>query len=529
MRAKQKCALGIAIFFALAGAGGSRASDAIAGTSDDYRALEFGNSNKMEKGRQNALHAVFSTGYEIAYISSADGDNWTPEVYLNVSGNYADQPALAANSVWIVVVWREHDESDLGTLMYAWRKYNNPNWTTSELVTAGKEPSIALRGSTVHVTWSTGNSVQYYTFPFNAPPSSPLVLGEVVENTICPNTTFTKPSIALVRNPCYPPIVKIGYLVAADEQSGGLCANNSTKVGARVESRNSGVWTQVYEHLTTAGPAPNAVDPISLSLASKYSNGDLYLAWSTEQNGVAATRLTTGNDSTWQTPVAVEAERRHVHVRANNENWASAGQYRLAYGVSESSQDNYGDSYYRNGNWGTGVAFSWSGAFAIGQLGTRLPQAQFWRTNSLSGSSGLNTYFEQNESWPFAGGFVGTDYWSSPFSWPAPPYTPIGLAPCEYLRKISIAGLLVHGAEGTTIDVTDFGLITKISDAGATLTTHEGKTVTITWGVGRVARSWDEGLVVTTARRNVRFSSPDTSFTVEDDGYLREYDAARQE
>lgn len=501
------------------------ASDVIGGSATWSAALPWGNGHKIDRGKYNSLHAIYREGTDIAAYSSADGDNWVGPSYLNTSSNETSSPAIAVDGAGTAAaVWWQDDGSPLGGVYYAYRPVASATWTTSHLVLAGKEPTITARGSKVYVAWSTGNSIQYTTFSTVSPPASPLVLGEVVEQTSCPNTTLTLPSIAVIRDPCNPPLPQVAYLLAADEQANPdpFCHAASTHVGPKVESRSGGSWSVVYDGTQTDSSLISSVVAVSLSLAAHYSTGNLYLAWSDEQTGTARTMAATGKGATWSsTPIS--SERNHVHVRANDQSWAAAGEFRLSWG----HEGDFSDAYTRRGTWGDGIPLAWSGLTTLSTANpVRLPQGVFWRWANLYGSAVLSNYFEEETANPITPPRVVTNYFSSQLTWLPSTGKPFAVAPCEMLQKISVG--IVHlgdGSSETAVDFADFGELTKLSEGSATLTTYDGKTVSISWTDGRLVRAWDTGLVVTAPRQNVRFSSRDTRFEVQEDGELVELEA----
>ncbi len=517
----------LALALLLAAAGAATASDYVDSTVVSTPALAWGSGNKMEVGRYNSLHAVYSRQWEVLYVSSLDGDDWTIPTTLSTGWYEVGTPAIAIDGGGRpAVVWWEDDGTPGGMVYYAFRPLGSTAFQVSPLAIGGREPAIAARGGNVYVTWSNGNAIQYTSFPTTSPPGSPLVIAEVVESTTDPATQLIRPAITTVRENCLP-APKIAYLVVCEEQGNpGSCGADTTRVGAVVERLASGAWTPVYDGTVADSTPGGTVAGWGLSLASHYVNRDLYLAWS-DENGIGPrTVLAQGRDASWATS-PYDSERHHVHVRANNFSWGGTGQFRLALATDD---DFDGSAIYRSGNWSNAGALSLpgSGAAVNPYRPVRLPQVQFWRIchYTITGSSFLKLYFEEETPHPLTPPQVVTDYWHHDLlscGYVAPL---IALHPCE-ARRVAMAGVNVGGSEGTAIDVSDLGVLTKVSDEGATLTTVDGKTVTVSWTGGRPVHSDEGALLITAPRRQVSFSSRDVSFTVEDDGYLVEYDEVR--
>ncbi|HEX4955492.1 MAG TPA: hypothetical protein VF017_19035 [Thermoanaerobaculia bacterium] len=524
IQARSTTRLALALWLATAGA--ATASDPIDGTDVAESALAWGSGNKMEVGRYNSLHAVYARMWEVLYVTSLDGDDWTTPISLSTGWYEVDTPAIAVDSSGRpAVVWWEDDGTPGGMVYYAFRPLGSTVFQVSPLALGGRQPAITARGSNVYVTWSNGNAIQYTSFPTITPPGSPLLIADVVESTTCPGTQLLRPAITTVRESCRP-VPKIAYLVVSDEQaSSGSCQSSSTRVGAVVESLN-GSWSPVYDGTVLDADPGSAVAGWGLSLSSHYVNRDLYLAWSDENSTGPRTMLAQGRDANWATS-PYDSERHHVHVRANNFSWGGTGQFRLAL----ATEDGFDwDALWRQGTWSNAGALSLpgSGSPVNPDHSVRLPQVQFWRIchYTITGSSFLRLFYEEETPLPWTPPQVATDFWSHPMlscGYVAPV---LQAYPCLE-RRIAMAGVNVAGGEGTAIDVSELGLLTKVGDAGATVTTVDGKTVTISWSGGRPVHADEAALLITAPRSQVRFSSRDVTFSVEDDGYLAEYDEVR--
>lgn len=508
------CCVGLALLLALAGQ--VRASDVIDGSYPSLGALKRGTGNKIETGTSNTLHAVWATEWAINYAMSTDGDQWNPTEQLNDGWFEVDMPSIAMAGSTAVVVWWENNGTPLGTIYYAYKPLGGA-WTASQLVLSGTEPAIAAYKNTVYVTWSTGSSIQYASFPYDQPY---LAVTELVQSTSagCANKRLTRPSITVVRSSTCAGVPKIGYLFAQSSSTAAGCAVTNASVVPRVESLNAGVWTDVFVGTSTA-PAPGTAEGVALSLNAHLIGGDLYLGWSDEVAGVGRTMLVHGKNATFEAPVALVSEKRHVHVKPSRAKYAQPGEFRVAWaddGIFDAA------AQHRRGTWVSGSSVTWlGGGGTVPSNGpSRFPQAHPWRIATPLLTKGIDLYFEEDPSSPWINEQVATNFWSSQLTF-APGPVPLLTACLE--RKIVLVGMNVGGLEGTAVDFADFGTLTRISDTEATITTHDKKTVNLTWTGGRLERHWDEGFVVTAPRKNLVITSRDTSFEVVDEGFPAEY------
>lgn len=496
------------------------------------RSLEHGNGNKIAYGRFNSLHVVYEEGALVKYVSSQDGDTWTAPVVLNSAANPGAYPSIAVDgSGTVVVVYASNfGTNGLGQIRYARKPAASTTWTTTQIVQQGTEPVIAASGSTVHVAWTTRSAIHYTSFATTSPPAAPLAMGEELEATSCAGTGFVKPSITLVRKPCAAPVPKVGYLFYSDERtsSNTACQSLETKVGPHVCERDNttATWSLIFDGVRTALNPAGGVDPINLSLNSHFSRGDVYLAWSDEQDGNQRTRIAHGNGASW-TDTVFDGDRRHVHIAANRLSGATAGQFRFAWSGNGSWDEFFSpDTWARKGKYNLSTALTWIDPtptlITDGGIAGR-PQAVFWSRCS-QGSYSTISFIAETE------GVCSSSRISSDFSTVAgcPPITwdPVLADPCHH-AAVAVARLpLVHGGIGVAIDTAEVGTVTEVREDGATILTPERATVRVSWPAGEVIQAWDEGLVVVTDPRAVRFESEDR-LEVVDLGYLVEYEPER--
>ena len=500
--------------------------------------LEAGNANRIAVGRFNHLHAVFANAdpntatsdiwyMDMTYDASNATDPylWT-EQQLTFDGA-STRPALAVDGFGLAVVtWvtRPSPSNPLGVLYYTRQTaLNCPTcWTPpKQVVSLGDEPSIAAEGGTVHLAWTSGDRVQYTSFPAATPPASPLWLGEVADSTNCPATRFHQPSIALAHVPCAAASVRIGALLTADEQAtSGSCHSASTQSGPRVYERDATAqtWSTVFQEVTS-DPAAGQPLPVanSLSLNANRVTGDFYLAWSEQQNYSSRTRVAHGRGVVWDPSVLVDSQSHHVHAAAKG--GGAAGQFRLALSDLGWSTG----AYTRTGKWNGGL--TWTGP-VINLPDTAYPlvghpQALFWSRCAGNQFREVKAYAEAS-LWN-SGGFTDLAIdpsLTSPVSCYLQIPNAIPFPPCLQTH-LSIAQLAPAGSGGVVVDYGDMAQLTKISSTGAELTTLDGATIQITWAAGDVLYTWDNGFAVATSRSTLKVSSKDARYTVEDDGTQR--------
>ncbi len=494
--------------------------------------LESGNGNQIAGGRFNFLHAVFADVYPAASASDVVYADYDPSSQtwqynpLSTDGT-SYLPTLAVGSDGMAVVaWvsKPTPQSDLGSLWYRYQTAVNCEvcWSNpTKIAVAGTEPSVTMEGGTVHLAWTSGDRVQYTSFPKASPPSTPLWLGEVAAFANCPHTRFHQPSIAFVHPPCGALSLKIAALFAANEQATtGSCHDAATHVGPRVYERDNTAqtWSEVAFQTqevasSSASSQPDPV-PVSLSLNANRLTGDFYLAWSDETSSATRTRLGHGNGATWDFST-LDTQRHHVHVAARSGSYA--GEFRLATGGQGWSTS----GYTQTGKWSAG-SLSWTGP-SVGLPSTSdplvgHPQALYWRRCASSQLREIKAYTE------------ASPYLNSPFTDVATDLTQTGpvscwftignavqLPPC-FQSHLMIGQMLAGGKSAVVVDLGDTAVVTKLDAAGAELASFGGGTIQVTWTPGTVLYSWESGFVVATPRDSVRVSSGDARFTVEDAG-----------
>jgi hypothetical protein len=500
--------------------------------------LEFGNGNKIAVGRFNHLHAVFanldanSLTNDIFYVdmgydttNSTDPYLWT-ENQLSFDG-VSSQPSVAVDGSGLaVVVWvsRPSASNPLGGIWYVRQTtVNCPScWSQPrQIVYQGAEPSVAAANGTVHLTWTTGDRVQYTSFPIASPPSLPLWLGEVVDFTNCPNTHFHQPSIALAFPPCQTLSVRIASLLSANEQAvSGTCHSAATQSGPRVYERDGSTqtWSTVFQEVTSNTTA-NQTGPeaVSISMNANRITGDFYLAWSDVQNGAGRTRVGHGKGITWDVSQPVSPQSHDVHVAARS--GGVAGHFRLALGGPGWSTG----AYTQTGKWSGGL--TWTGpAITIPDSTLTLaahPEAMYWSRCASNQLREIKTY-TQASTW--------NNNWFSEVAIDPTPASPVNCfliavanavqLPNCYQSHLLVAQMLVGRDNAVVVDFGDTFSAAKLSETGAELTTLAGATIKVTWAPGEVLYSWANGFAVATSRKSVQFSSKDAGFTVEDLGVL---------
>lgn len=506
--------------------------------------LESANGNKIVVGKFNHLHAVMTSWdpsflnsdvyyTEMVYDSSPSATDPYVWSYDQISfDTYSSQPAVASGSDGQpVVVWvsKACATNPLGAIYYSRR--TSSGWSTPrQIVALGAEPAIAIEGTTVHLAWTTGDRVEYASFPTSAPPSMPLWMGEVADVSNCPGTRFHQPSIAFVYPPCGTLSVRIAALLTSNEQANpGICHAAATQAGPKVYERdvNTQAWSTVYQDLTS-DPAANQPDPVAVSMSMNANRvtGDFYLAWSYEQNQTSYTKAGHGNGANWDVPQVIDPQSRHVHVAAKT--GGGAGQFRLALSDTGWSTN----AYTQTGKWSGGL--TWTGPivnlpdFANNYPLVGHPQALYWRRCASNTLREMTAYTEAS-------------YWNPSINNPDVAIDPTTTNPVScylvadvlpmphcFTQLISLAQV-VHAGGGNEVlvDLGDTAVVTKVSETGAEITTVAGGTIQATWLPGEVLYTWENGFAINTRRDSLRFTSKDTEFRIEDSGVLGNQTGAR--
>lgn len=487
--------------------------------------LEHGNANKIVVGNGNLLHAVYASGGKIYYSTSANGAAWIPPV--PIPSSLASHPTIAVDSAGRVGVAWVYDAgfgTGYGSIAYAWRSPGGvvtpASWNTTTLGLSGAEPTLAAVGGQVHLAWADLKKVKYTTFPVNYAGEALTI--EQVDSTTCANGAFRKPSLTVVPGPalCTPARVAVGYL-AATAISG--CTGS---IGPRVKRREAvNSWTSLYNNVAL-GSSGTVASPVSLSLSSNRSTGDLFLAWSDKLGVGARTVLVRGLNTVWTPPITLSSTARHVHVRAASSPAAPPTLFRLAWTAAGSGGDPfYGNAtYVDTATWPSATPV-WTGASLLSPLLAGRPQAIFWKRCITSSPSPvlaeLRTYFEAAH--PTSGArLLATDYGTTATC----PVGPIVYETACPGRSVSVASLSLPGlgTPGTVVELGELGAISRLTASSATVLTAQGGSVTVSWRSGSVFASSDTSLTLTAPRADVTVSSADTAFSLLELGYLAEYD-----
>lgn len=475
------------------------------------------NGQKIVTGRYNILHLVYEDEGNIYYTQSSDGLAWSAPTVL-ACGNPGRLPAIGADSSGkLAVVWVDDTTT---SLQYVY--YNGSTWSMPATIVAdGDEPSIAVRGGQSYLTWRTGaaDRIRYAQFPI----ATSTLLGsfETVDLASCATDNYRLPSIALTLDPCKPAIPVIGYLYSRTSP----CMAGSS-IGPRVCKRDNslGTWSMTWQDPRTS--ASTAVESISLSLASRYSARQLYVAYSDVQGGVARTRLGHGNSNgwSWSAPATIDAFPRHIHVRANEAGNSPVGTFRIARALDGST-----GADFRDGVWSTAAAPTWSTAWTgtSGPPAAR-PHAHFWKRCASGTQTSLFMIGEDDlclcPGAPPTYIAAEVDQQS-----PCPPNGPLVALP--YPCKYPSVAVGVHVGPGlepvTVVDVSEAGVVKSIDNKGAIISTENGGRIDVTWSAtGKVLAYSDTTFSLNAPVDSVRFTSSTDRFSVEKDGTLTGYDRA---
>lgn len=513
--------LGLALVFAL-GATAAQAQIWLSIHTYAYGAsqsLAHSNGQKIVTGLGNKLHMVFEDNGVIKYSQSTDGTTWFGPAVL-ACGSPGRLPAIAADPAGkLAVVWVDDATTSLQYVYYDGATWSMPMMIVSD----GDEPSIVARSGKVHLAWrpAAADSIEYASFAITAP--ALITASETVDQAACGNDTYRLPSITLSLDPCNPPIPVIGYLFHTTSP----CVMGST-IGPRVCKRDNvlNTWGMTWQDPRSS--AATSVQPISLSVSSRFSARQIYVAYSDVQNGVARTKLGhgVGTTWTWDAPETIDAQQRHIHVRANESNSSPVGTFRLA-------REYYGGYSidYRDGVWASpNPAPTWSTAWTgISFPSATRPHAHWWKRCSGGWQTELKLIAEEDLSLciPCPDPMIGAEIDQVNPCSPGTP-GPILSYPCKHIA-VALATLFSPGGGPgvTVIDATNAGVIKGFTDKGATITTDTGGRIDVTWGQGgKVVESSDSTLSITAPADSVRFSSSTVRFTVDKLGTFSGFDRA---
>lgn len=463
----------------------------------DWGALARANGDKVAIGRFNTLHVVWDFEDSIRYSTSASGipGSWSAATQV-APGFQGTMPTIASDSdgTLVVAFVANPNAAGMGRIRYARKAWGATNWTDVEVVTSGTQPDIEARGGQVYLTWTTLGRIQYTSFPTQSPPA-PMALGEVLESTACPNTRFTQPSLALVRENCAL-VPKVAYLWQSDERNNPnlMCQAPDTRVGPRVKARAAnGVWGLEYADFVTQNLPAIGVDSVSLSMDAQYTTGHTFLAWSDTSNGNARTRLAHGQNGVWNA-VTFSPTALHAHVAAKA--GSTLGDYRLAW----VKRDGFipfvdFDAAFRTGRWASGLSPTWldpSPTILMGSFGASAgyPQATFWSRCANQSYTTVETVAEA-ELLPYQPA-IQNHYVDQQ---PCPAGTSVGVNPC----LVRLTALVFASRAKTHVDTSELGVPVRFGPGFVEIEFSQGGrkgSATLTWDAGNVVESGPDYFVI---------------------------------
>lgn len=481
--------------------------------------LESGNGNKIVTGPHGSLHAVAEVGGVISYRTSTTGTTWGAVTPL--SGTLQGRsPTIAVDrSGGIGVLWVANPNSaGIGSMYYSYKSMASSTWQHRALPAVGREPSIAAAHAGVFLTWATVNKIQYTSFPTMSPPPTPTIQNVVVE-TMCKNTGFRWPSVTVTvsPDPCAP-TVRVAYLYYSDEQD-TQCPGGSwfaTKVGPVVRQRNplTGAWDEVYSNVNSSTSALSSVEPVSLSMATRYHSGETFLAWSDVQDGNPRTQVAhVAGAGPWAS-ATLAAQARRVHVRAPGVA-TPVGQFRLAYSTAGVSST---PVVWSTGTW-TGSAPVW-GAWTTSYITPAAwPQALFWSSCPVTGVPQKAQVYTELPSW--LSNFTATLDVSAGACALAEPVIPI--PSCTAAASVAT---IAAGARspGTSVDVSELGTLVSVGATSAQVRTYDRRTALISWTSGQLVSYSEDTIVINAPRSAVSVVGQGFQVPIVEAGHLVGYD-----
>lgn len=484
-------------------------------------ALAESNGQKLVTGPGNILHLVWANDGRIEYSQSSDGLTWSGPTTL-ACGLTGRLPAIAADtSGKLVVVWVD---DATGSIQYVFHGGGDTNtWSMPEtLVADGDEPSVVARRGKAHLVWRPAGAdrIEYAKFSIGA---APTVDVETIEQANCPQDQYRLPSIALVAaaDSCADPVPVVAYSYSRTEP----CLLEGSIIGPRVCRRdnNLGIWSLTWDS-STLDTGTTFVEPFSISLASRYRTRELFLAFSLVQGGDTHTAMAHASNWSWDGTEPIDAQERHIHVRANEANSAPLGTFRVAR-----SPLNPNGAEYRDGVW-TGASPAWTTPWTPSTASPPVgrPHATWW-DGCRQGIPNRLFFVAESDLGTCVGcpspTMVGVE---AEQQITCPPVGP-GITykqPCK-TPALRVAGFVPPGgSQVTLVDVTEAGNVTFFDEKGAVVTTTTGGKIAISWGPGKVVASSESTLTITASPDSVRFSSATERFLVESLGTLKGFDRA---
>lgn len=346
--------------------------------------LKETNGNKIVVGPLG-LHAVFTDGTTVRYLTSSNGVTWSAPAALATIATGASHPTIAVAGNTIGVAYKQ------GNGIYYRYKLNTGTWSTPVQITSigGTEPSMVGYGSKMYLTWNSTSFVSYSSFTANAPAGA---AHEMVSYLLmCGTTQVYKPAIAVMPVSATDSLPRVRVALYYKWSSGVACPGSVT------------FGFQIFQKLPTpgnfalvgggAGQTTSNSYGVSLSVAANSSTGEFYLAESAVSGGVAGTNIRyqdAWNNGPWL-GAQILPRTSLVNVVAS-----SCSKFRIAVSDITMGNGTYGPTWYRSGQWaGLNPAWAEPAPVQVSSLG-RDPQALFWTSQSGVMNREIHAMLEEN-------------------------------------------------------------------------------------------------------------------------------------
>jgi hypothetical protein len=349
------------------------------------------------------LNTVFVDGTTVKYSTSTTGASWSIPTQIATNASY---PTIAVAGNIIGIAYAQS-----GSIYYRY-KPTGGSWSTAVKTTTvgGTELDMVGYGSYMYLTWASGSSVSYTSFPANSPATATWEMASVL--LMCGTTQVFEPAIAVipVSSSNSSPKVRIAYFYQRFFNTTNNCSTQPTfEYGTFVvEKPQSQVFTIIYGGANITNP--QTTGRVSMAVAANRGTGEFYLAKSEQINGGASTDLiyqNTWTNGPWRS-VQILPRKSLIGVAA-----ASCSRFRVAVSDFTMGNGSYGPTWYRTGEW-TGQTPTWreTAAVNVSPL-ARDPQALFWtRQFGLGSNRDVHavydeqvgtSYFVKHDSYVFGG------------------------------------------------------------------------------------------------------------------------------
>jgi hypothetical protein len=243
-------------------------------------ALGATNGVKVVITHGSTLNVVFVSAGKIQVTRSVGGGPWEPPVIVSGSLPQPSHPAIAAAADGTLAVGFIANTGG-GPMLYYSYKSSAANWTVPLLVPPFASDTVedfamVINGTQVHIATTTFNTVEYLTFPVQAPAANGRSI--VPGSLCCANEHAVFPAIAVSLRPGQPDLIFVAWGLVKDATNDTCPCEDKGKYVAGIRIRELTVGYG-FDDVRTNGNVQQSATINSISMTSD-ATGDVFLAYS---------------------------------------------------------------------------------------------------------------------------------------------------------------------------------------------------------------------------------------------------------